>query len=339
MAYQDQVAESLYKSGIGMIRSAIDDAEAADKTGDLVRCLIAIRSVYSGILLILKSRLAEASAKDENALIYSDFTPVLQKNGRVCFEHSDRTVDFEEIKARLKQLNPPVAASIWAKLGDLRKFRNAAEHKFVEYDQSVVSGHLFSAHEIIAAILKGVVEISPKDALGDRWKKLLSITAVAKEYAKQRKTAFNKLQWFNPRLRELALLQPCSACGYTIVLLAEDCTSDKADESTFKCASCHHVFEYPEWMEEILQSQTFDDFGGRWKDEYLADRHIGCCPDCGRYGFDVETDMCYCCGFKKEYYCDCCGNKLRIDEVEECGDPNPNYVECFGCRYRMEKDD
>ena len=48
--------------------------------------------------------------------------------------------------------------------------------------------------------------------------------------------------------------------GVAMIGLAID--DAEAAESTFKCASCHHVFEYPEWMEEMLQSQTFDDFGG-----------------------------------------------------------------------------
>lgn len=324
--YDDEIAKAIYENGATLVRLGIIDAETAGN-GVEERYLTAILNVYAGILLILKSRLAEESAKIGNALIYSG-------KGR------KRTIKFQEIKERYAQIDCDAvnSDSFWDQMRSLKDFRNNAEHKFVDLKKDVVEGHMLRMHDVLQILFDAVVGVPASVALDKQWMSLSSHTVVAREIRMKRDAAFKELQWLNPRLSQLVANDMCPECGYSIICIDEKAKDGMAHHSTLKCGSCAARFMYDEMMERILQAQDFDDCGWRMKDWSMRLEHIGMCPECYRRGFDVDTNMCYCCGAEQEYRCDRCSKKLTSCEVSEMICDENSRVLCGDCRNTFDKE-
>jgi len=337
----DGVAERLQNNGTDLVKLGIQDAGAAETKKDCRRYLTSILNIYAGLLLLLKSRLAEESSLDGNALIYSRFDPALDESRRVIWKHnSNRTIGFDEICQRMGALAVPgLDENFWKTMRKLRDFRNDIEHKFAAADCESLASNLIIAYDLLGIVCVSVMDQSPSEALGDEWKELLGLTEVVRHVRDMRDAKFNKIIWMSPRLKELVSEARCPECAYPVLSFSgerDDC--ERAEECTFKCGACGSEFEYGPFVEDLLNAEKFDDYGGRWKDEFFADRHIGICPSCERYGFDAETDMCYCCGYHCEHRCYCCGERLTIGEIESNVADGVSNFECFHCRHVREKE-
>lgn len=341
MENNEKIADGLRKNGTDLIKLGIQDADMAATNDDARRYLTAVLNVFAGMLLLLKSRLADASVKDNYALIYMKVDPVLKPDGSVGVRPVGRkTVDFSEIQKRMMMLGlPGLDERFWKGMQKLQGFRNDAEHYFAKMDETTCSANMLTVHDALIAICDFVLEESPQNIFGDEWRMLLKQADVAERLRNERDETMKGMQWINQRLEEMFDEGSCPKCGFQILSVDSISPNGKAVDSTFRCTACGQTFAYDELMEHLITTGSFDDYGGRWKDECFAPRHIGICPNCGRYAFDADTDTCYCCGCHEEYVCAMCGEKLTIDEIEN------NELEityrslCSHCRYLAEKDD
>lgn len=334
----DKLAQSLYKNGIGHIIAALKDAELAKQ--DKFRVITAIQNGYTGILSLLKAKLAAESAEDGHSLIWRKIKPVLRNGMRVWvgFEKG-QTVDWDEIRRNFEHLQGPEMdwKKWWSRLDALRKFRNDCEHYQVQLGDASIEGHLSTIFFSVDSLLRNVIGVQPENELGKAWATVAQDAEVCERIRTERDKIFMGLNWISLRLPELIKMHTCPECSFPIIALDHVDKNCEALNSTFKCASCGAGFDYADLIEDVLNSHEFDDYGFRFEEAAYASPHIGSCAHCGHAGFDAEADICYCCGYKHQYVCNRCGERLTIDEIEAFLANESSLPECSYCHHMWEK--
>lgn len=329
----DYVASAIYENGVTLLRLGIIDVRIAEQS-DKRRYLTAILNIYAGILLILKYRLADESACDGNALIYA------KKRENCENGQNKRTINFWDIRKRLSSIECGKVNenSFWDQMEALKCFRNDAEHKFVNLNKEVVDGHLLRIYDILQIAFEGAVGNTAPNALGEEWLSLSSHTTIVRDVREKRDASLNDIRWLHPRLKELVANDMCPKCGYPIIGINEVSSDGLAHHSSFKCLSCGAELAYSDMIERILEKQDFDGHVFRMKDWSMRLEHIGLCPHCLQNGFDVYTNICYCCGKEQQYACDWCGEKLTSSEVSAMVCNEESRILCSHCQHMLEKE-
>lgn len=337
MNFEDRQASRIYNNGLLLVKMGILDSQMGEK--DVRRNVTSVINTYGGILLLLKAELASKSAAEGYNLLWSDsYLNKRSKNTSVKIGRI-QTANYDDIKKRIAKFDYDgiVWDDFWGKLKVVHDYRNDIEHRFSSIRPESLKVHLAHVMEIVDLILCRIIEVDPADALGDEWTVLSRDVSVVKRQEQERNEEFSRLSWENPRLCELAEDHICPECGYQIIRVAEFGKGDKAMSSTFKCGSCNNVYEYEEFVEDILRTGDFDDLGLRMKERWLVSRHIGICPNCGRYGYDADASVCYCCGDTSEYICKWCENRLSIDDIEASEIDDLPFRLCSDCRHGYEE--
>ena len=338
-ALNDLTAKNIYKNGINLLVIGILDSKMVK--GEPRRGLSAILNAYAGLLLLLKSRLAEASAASDYSLVSVNLHPKLV-NGQTVWmgdKKLNKTVDFRRIAENFKHIQDENAdwAGLWKVMERLQSFRNDIEHKFSDEAENVVDARLADIRFAAEFVLRNALCADPQEELSEVWTWLAGQTDVATQLRKRQEKDFAELSWLHPRLPEMVKSHICPACGYPIIMLKDRAKECEAHKSTFKCGSCNATIEYPGLISSVLSSQIFDDVW-RWKDEWSWNEHFCECPDCGECSFDADTMTCYCCSYHNEFICPRCMKHLTAAEIE-CQDQYNSDGYCFYCRNVMTNDD
>ena len=341
MGFDDEIAAKIYRNGILLVTLGIIDSRATERRQQ--RIVTSIVNSYAGILLLLKAELASRSAVKGYDLLWTK-AYLKWKAKHPGMEGQPRTANYDEIRRRISGIAYDGVdwPDFWAKLDVVHDYRCDIEHRYSDLNADALKVHLAHVCEIVDLIFSRIIGVNPADELEEAWEILSQIASVVKRQEKERNDEFGGLTWMNTRLRELAQRHVCPKCGYQIMRVKERGEDGTAMASTFRCGSCNKVFEYGDMMDDILKTQSFKDYGWRVKDEWFAPRHIGTCPECNRYGFDAETDTCYCCGHTYDYICQSCEEPLTIDEIETLDFDDSCFIQCAECRHRdelMKRDD
>ena len=332
VTFQDQVAKDIYKNGISLLVMAIQDSKVVEN--EPRRGLTATLNAFAGLLLLLKSRLAEASAASDYSLVSAKVHPE-SANGLTVWKGERKlrkTVDFLRIMENFKHLQGPNADwdGFWKVMERLQSFRNDVEHRFSNESAKVVEARLADIRFAAEFVLHDAIGADPQEELSEVWKWLADQTDFATHLRKRQEADFAGLTWLHPRLPEMVKSHICSNCGYPIIMLKDRAEAGEAHNSTFKCGSCNRTIHYPGLISAVLASQTFDDVWRR-KDEWRWDEHFCECPDCGDCSFDADTMTCYCCSYHNEFICPRCMKHLTAAEIE-CQDQYNSDGYCFYCR-------
>lgn len=337
MNFEDCQVSRIYNNGLLLVKLGILDSQLGRK--DTRRNVTSVINTYGGILLLLKSELASKSAAEGYNLLWSESYLRWRSKNPGAKNGQMQTANYDEIKERISEFAYDGVDwdDFWKKLKDVHDYRNDVEHRYSSIRPESLKVHLAHIKEIVDLILCRIIGVDPADELGDEWAVLSRDASVIRRQEQERNEEFSRLTWEHPRLCELAENHICPECGYQIIRVAEFGKDGAAMSSTFKCGSCNKVYEYEDFVESILQSGDFDDLGLRMKERWLVPRHIGFCPGCGRYGYDADACVCYCCGDTSKYKCKWCKNLLTIDDIEASELDDLPFRLCSDCRYSYEK--
>jgi len=124
---------SILNNAIESLALGIEDYNSTDHR----RLLSCTRNIFSGILLLFKSKLVELSPPgSDEVLIKQKVVPILDPTGALQWKGSGKkTVDVQQIQDRFSGLGITVD---WKRLDRINEYRNNIEHNFGSLSQDAV---------------------------------------------------------------------------------------------------------------------------------------------------------------------------------------------------------
>ena len=310
MTNKVDIPEMIFQNAIDSIELGIEDYKLG--SSDSKRYQSSVRNVFAGILLLLKSRLAEIS-KD------NDFSLLFASSNKKRTERP-QTVGYETLLTHLKGQGIEID---WKCLRDLHDYRNDIEHYFSAKD-SIVGSYIANSFLLIKKFIEEEWEYDPQECFSEKnWQELLKEESVHCEELARKTDDFNKVTWFSPDVERIFLRYRCSACDSDLIRI-ENKIMPACDATmvSFVCRNCGQQWTYSELTKEIadelstLNAMELKD-GGQ--------EIIGFCPECGEETYCSDGDVCLQCGAKGPFYCSRCEIEipmcelLTYAETEMCG--------------------
>lgn len=279
-------------------RDAIDMGITDYSTGSPTRAASGVRNFYSGVLLLAKYVLAvKAPAADIMSVIGKDFEPVLSKDGDVdLVQKGHRTIDFEEIGARLKDFGIEIDQKA---LRGLNRIRTDLEHFYTNEDPEAIREVMAKAFPVAISLFH-LADKDPRDELGTTWDVMMEMQEVYEKELARCRSSFKDVEWQSKTLANAPY--NCPRCHSDLVI-QDDAQWSKTQDADVRCLACRERIDAQKAMERALELH-FD------AESYLAaveggDDPIGTCPECGIDTYILSDD---------EVGCANCGLVL-----EECG--------------------
>ena len=329
MSGKSIISKEIFQNAINAIELGIEDYLMRDD--DQRRLHSSVRNLFAGILLLFKSKLAQLSPNDNEALLKEKVVPIIDSNGSLQWiGEGRRTVDFYDIKTRLTSLNISVD---WKCLEELQKYRNNIEHYFDVNDTkaSVIEELIAKSFVVIKDFIEKTMSVDPKACFSDSiWDTFLQAEANYGFDIKKKEEYFQQYNWFSNEIRDLFFEHKCSSCSSDYIrILQSQNGSKEAKDSVFECCVCGQKLSYEEFAREII-----DDFLYSYDIVIDLGRDlIGFCPSCLEESYWADGNICLLCGEEGPFYCSRCDVPVPIEEL-------PEYAEsglCGYCAHMAEK--
>lgn len=239
MGNRFNIPELIFENAIDSIELGIEDYVLGSR--DQKRYQSSVRNLFAGILLLLKSMLAEISKNDDFSLLYE---PTSKKRGK-----HRHTIGYETLIKLLKEQNINID---WQCLKDLHDYRNDIEHYFSAAG-SVVGSYIANSFLLIKKFIEEEWGYDPQECFSEKnWQELLKEEKVHCEEVAKRKKDFDKITWFSPDVERIFLRHRCSACDSDLIRINNEI---KAEEDitavSFFCRNCGNQWTYSELAREI----------------------------------------------------------------------------------------
>ena len=327
MSQYYEIASKILDNSIGAIELGIEDFKLSEK--DPRRLQSAVRNLFAGILLLFKSKLAELSKENDEALLKEKVRPIVKDGDIKWVGYGKKTVDVQLIKERFFSLGISVD---WGQLEKLQQYRNNIEHYFDKENvkSDVVRTYIADSFVIITDFLKNQLDIDPLDTFKPEiWEFFLQEKNVFEQECKDRDKEFEQLTWISYKIKNYFKTFQCPECGCQIVSgLNKD--QRRAEDELFTCRCCNTHFEYEEILDSII-----DDFS-RKECLSIKDRgamEIAYCPECDEEKYIVSEQTCFACGATGPFICKFCDNEVPPCEFPIYGESK----QCGACEYKMDK--
>lgn len=320
-------SNNLYTNAISSIQMGVKDFSAADPS----RMLSAIRNIYSGLVLLYKSKLWELSPeKDQYLLISKDISYELKGLDVVVRRKNpeklpSKTIDIEEIKERFQSLGVQVD---WANFKEFQKERNFIEHLFPQKNNDVLKQLISDAFVLINDFISQNLELETKKCLGEStWKVLIKEHKLREKELKRCHDTIDQLNcfdWVKPYLKNIS----CSKCRSKLIIY--QCDSDDFFDCKGQCLICGAAFnDIMSSVNHAVTSEVYD-----FEDIKSGVDNLTYCPECHNLSFFKSHMCCLSCQAEKtesDLECKLCGVvEIDIDNIED--------GICSDCRYRISKE-
>jgi hypothetical protein len=309
--------DPLLQNAITSIQMGVEDFQ----TGRDERMLSAARNLYSGILLLFKEKLRELSPPDsDEILLRVKFEPTLAADGSVKIQGvGKRTIDYDEIKDRFKQLG---IYADWVRLGQVKNIRNQLEHYYTNTPPKAVGEAIANTFVVVRKFIREELDEDPQALLGrDCCQVMLAQNEFFETELAECREALSSYDWDYPAQRNFVEDMRCHQCKSPLVRPTGD--------YSFSCSSCGFTMGMQELVVSCMEEHFSYITWRVYKDG--GEPPIVECPSCNLNGYSIADDACLICQYTRGYRnCDRCGNNLEIWEQELDG-----Y--CSWCTHQMEK--
>ena len=280
---------------------------------DKRRAISAVRNIFAGILLLFKSKLAELSKNDDEALIKQRILPKIDGTHIKWIGKGEKTVDVQQIKERFKSLGINVD---WNCLNEIQQYRNNIEHYFdVKNTKAEVIGqYITKSFIVICCFIRDYFDNDPKEYFSPEvWKVFIAEQTVYEAELKEVHESLDLLHWYDPELLSIFKGLLCPQCASFLIMPTE--RNKEAHESRFQCRSCSSEWEYDDLADIICDSMNTHNHNE------LEDS-IAYCPECMEESYSTELHLCLKCGVHGPFICSRCEDIVPASELisyEETG--------------------
>ena len=202
----------LLENSISSIQIGVEDYFSND-TKRITSC---VRNLFSGILLLFKSRLLDLSPADsDEVLIKQDIVPFFE-GGKIIFKgKGKKTIDVNDIKIRFDSLK---IRTDWTVIDKIQAEKNFIEHYYNTSNIATLKSLITNTFNIANEFIRNELSLDPKELFGDTWKKMLEIKEV---YLNEKTDCENKIDdMFDFEDIQMIVVKYfyCNNCGSEIYL-------------------------------------------------------------------------------------------------------------------------
>ena len=303
------ISEYIFENAIDSIELGIEDFQAIKN--DRRRSISAVRNIFAGILLLFKSKLAELSVEDDEALLKEDIMPKIINGQIKWIGKGKKTVDFQEIQKRFESLGVTVD---WSLLKDIQNYRNNIEHYYDHNHTNikVVSQYITKSFIVICDFIKKHCNKIPQDCFSQEiWETFIAEQKVYESELEDAHKYLESLDWYDNKILNIFKGLLCPECFS--FLLAPTQKNLKACDSVFRCRNCSSEWSYDKLIKLIAKSMDA-------KLGYDGDDPVGYCPHCDEKTYITELKLCLSCGERGPYECERCGDIVPTSELITYGE-------------------
>jgi hypothetical protein len=316
----------LLENAIVSIKIGVDDFFSTDKD----RIFSCVRNLFSGIILLFKSKLLDLCPLDSNEVLIKKNIVPMMIGGEIVFKGEGKnTVDINEIRQRFAALN---IKTNWSIIDKIQRERNNIEHYYADTDSDALRSIIVNTFNITSDFIKLELKQNPRILLKDSWDKLLEIREI---FLKEKDDCNKKTEeLFNLEERQLIVIKNmyCNKCGSELLVPKDG--ANEISNAIIKCTKCSNEIKVIDNFEKIVDEVYNYDGYERARNGY--DSRIKECPECGKKTFNEDDDICYYCSYEKDYTeCVRCGAELSIEE-QDC---DGLCFYCFDQFQKLNKDD
>lgn len=298
---------SLFRNAIASIQIGIEDFQSDDSR----RYISAVRNIYAGILLLCKEKLREMSPHgSDEVLLKQNIAPIISGKNIVFTGTGKKTVDYQQIKNRLRNLGISVE---WQQIEQIQKIRNDIEHYHCVAPKSQVNEAISDSCVVIRGLLVDVLQKRPIEVLGEKcWQVLLDTKEVFDQERRVCRESFLSVEWFAESCSRAAEYFECLECGSSLV--KQGVSSNKSQHDiTLSCSACNAKPEFIEVLTDALQQVYASERYGAALGENL--NPLQDCPECTHETYIVSEGICAACEFvMPEAECGVCGESLSLED-------------------------
>ena len=337
--FKDRVADGIFRNAIASIQLGVEDYMLAveNRPSDNKRLISATRNLFSGVLLLFKSLLAEESAESNYSLLKAKLVPSKDGDKITWLGAGKKTVEYEKIKENLRSIDARVD---FDSLSRLHGYRNDIEHYYDanNHQFAAVESFLADAFEVVSGFFVqqlGFPRSEMEELITpDIFKVLVDSAAVINNAKKRQDAGFSIMIWHEGS-REALAEACCPKCG-TSVLLPEEAKKGKdADESQFKCRGCGEVFFYEEIISAYADKRNEDETNVPPGD-IIPPSIFFTCDNCRENTFSFPDKRCINCGHTDDLRCKFCDNDISEWEYDFYLE---NKYHCPHCAHMLDNND
>ena len=321
------ISMEIFENGIAGIELGIEDFKRSEQ--DPRRLHSAVRNLYAGTLLLLKSKLAELSKNENYALIQKEIKPV-KRNGSISWIGSGKkTIDVHQMQERFKSMEIPVD---WNVLINLQTYRNNIEHYF-NHDNiknEVVKSYIIATMKMLCDFMKKNLFDPQQSFSAETWAFFLAEQSIFQQELHDQTENFNQLNWLHSKIKDAFKTFHCPECGCQIVTVYAVPQNRDATGTQFQCRQCATNFEYQDILHSIINDFSCKEF---FSIKNGGDEEIACCPECGEEKYIVSEQTCFACGVEGPFVCDFCENEVPPSELVIYSETG----RCGWCDHQFEK--
>jgi len=298
----------LLQNAVATIQIGVDDF---GMTEDSRRVLSAARSLYAGILLLFKYRIA--TCVDGGEKLIFDVEPAPDGSGGFDWHltKKNKTIDVHGIQRRFSQFDIKVD---WKMLERLQRERNNFEHLH-PVGTVDIKPYIADVFTVLRQFITDELGTAPVTLLGEAcWNAMLNVHTYLEAELKRCETAWECVDTPENLCNCIPLMR-CPNCGSPLLLPAEEGPASIEEDEGHECVcvGCGTTSGTVALLEEAL----LDLHGGWSHDEYYLDPPVTTCPECDHGTYVVGDDECCWCGYTRSYKtCAICEESLSLDEQE-----------------------
>ncbi|QGQ23697.1 hypothetical protein F1728_13850 [Gimesia benthica] len=277
----------------------------------------AIRNVHAGVLLLFKEKLSRLSPEGtDDVLLKQHVRPAFDGNKIIWKGRGKKTVDFQSIKNRFKDLNILVD---WTNFDSINSIRNEIEHYYTTANKHTIEEAIVKSFVLASDFLEKHLGLDAKSHFSqDTWNVFIEVKAV---YDKEKERCIHShanLETSSNFICEFVDTFSCDNCGSDLICITE--------YSSGECRACSKSWNREDLIVRIAEK-------GSWITSTIGDENdptVINCPNCGEFAFSTDEMICGCCGDSQQPDCERCGTRIPVEELD-----GSQY--CGYCNYQMSK--
>jgi hypothetical protein len=267
----------LFNNAIISIKLGVDDYFSSDPN----RILSCVRNLFSGLLLLFKSKLLDLSPPNSNeVLIKKNIIPIIDNNDIIFKGAGNNTIGIDEIRKRFLELN---INTNWSIIEKMRKERNNIEHYYLNIDINILRGFIVDVFHVTNDFIKNELRKEPRELLKETWTKMLDIESI---FINEKNECDKKIyRDFNVDENQLGIIRNiyCNQCGSE--LLIPKAQTYNLDEAILICTICSKEINVIRSFENIIDT--------------IYNSEIENCPECNKKAFYTVDNICFYCSYEK----------------------------------------
>jgi ribosomal protein L37E len=278
------VINNLLNNAIISIKLGVEDYFSPDPN----RILSCVRNLFSGLILLFKSKLLDLSPPESNeVLIKKDIIALIKNNNLIFKGNGKNTINTNEIKKRFMELG---IKTDWIIVEKIRNERNNIEHYYTNINSGTLRGLVVDIFHIVNDFTRNELKQDPKVVFKETWTKMLEIETV---FIIEKNECDKKISIdFNVDENQLGIIRNiyCNRCGFELLMPKEK--TNNLNNAILSCANCSNEISVNNVFENIVDII------------YNSEQHdnikqtINICPNCGKNTFYIVDNICFYCSYE-----------------------------------------